>query len=204
MNKIEFNPNFMRDERGAYVPVSTIREIDMLRDRLVRDLTACAKEHSLALAEFKRAAFGDIAAFAQISAEQYHARIGGEEGNITLFSFDRRYKIQRVVAKTLSFGEQLQAAKALIDECIRDWSAGSRDEIRVLINDAFQVDQTGKVNTDRILGLRRLRIDDRRWLNAMQAISDALTVIGSKSYIRVYERDERGEYLPISLDVAAA
>lgn len=195
---------YMRDERGALVPVGAIKDIDILRDKLVRDLTACAKEHSLALAEFKRAAFDEISAFAQLSAEQYQARIGGGEGSITLFSFDRRYKVQRAVAKSLSFGEQLQAAKSLIDECIHDWSAGSRDEIKVLINDAFQVDQTGKVNTDRILGLRRLKITDRRWLNAMAAITDALTVVGSKSYIRVYERDERGEYQPISLDVAGA
>ncbi len=195
---------YMRDELGRLVPINAIKEIDILRDKLVRDLAGCAKEHSLALAEFKRTAFDDISAFAQLSAEQYQARIGGEEGNITLYSYDRRYKIQRTVAKTLSFGEQLQAAKALIDECIHDWSVGSRDEIKVLINDAFQVDQAGKVNTDRILGLRRLKIDDRRWLNAMQAITDALTVVGSKSYIRVYERGDQGEYLPVSLDVAAA
>lgn len=204
MNTATIPKGYMRDERGALVPITAIKEIDILRDSLVRDLVGCAKEHSLALAEFKRTAFDDISAFAQLSAEQYQAKIGGGEGNITLFSFDRRYKIQRAVAKTLSFGEQLQAAKALIDECIHDWSADSRDEIKVLINDAFQVDQTGKVNTDRILGLRRLKIADPRWLNAMQAITDALTVVGSKSYIRVYERDEQGEYLPISLDVAGA
>jgi hypothetical protein len=38
----------------------------------------------------------------------------------------------------------------------------------------------------------------------MDAISEAIQVVGSKSYIRVYERSEVGEYRPIALDVANA
>ena len=53
-------------------------------------------------------------------------------------------------------------AKALVDECIQDWSAGSRDEIKVLVNDSFYVDKTDKINTQRILGLRRLNIEDEK------------------------------------------
>ena len=38
----------------------------------------------------------------------------------------------------------------------------------------------------------------------MLAISESMTVASTKPYIRFYERDERtGQYLPISLDVAA-
>ena len=97
------------------------------------------------------------------------------------------------------------AAKALIDECITDWSAGSRPEIQVLVNNAFQVDKAGNINTGRVLGLRRLNISDDRWLAAMKAIGEAVQVIGSKSYVRVYERiDDTDQYSPIPLDIASA
>ena len=38
----------------------------------------------------------------------------------------------------------------------------------------------------------------------VQAINDAIMTLGSKSYVNVYERNTDGEYIAISLDVAAA
>ncbi|MCY1558712.1 hypothetical protein D9M68_956700 [compost metagenome] len=55
-----------------------------------------------------------------------------------------------------------------------------------------------------MLALRRLQIGDERWQRAMQAIGEACQVVGSKSYIRVYERvGDTDQYKPISLDIAA-
>ena len=106
--------------------------------------------------------------------------------------------------ETITFDERLQAAKALIEECIQGWSKGSNANIKVLVNDAFQVDQQGKISTGRVLRLRRLDIKDEAWQRAMQAISDSLRVSSTKPYIRFYERDDAtGEYQAINLDVAA-
>lgn len=196
---------YMEAADGSLKPISTIKPIDIERDKLVRDIIAKAKTLNGEIATFKAGTFGDIGAFVELSAEQYGAKVGGQKGNITLLSFDGRYKVQRAIAEHISFDERLQAAKALIDECITDWSQGSRPEIQVLVNDAFRVDQEGKINTGRVLGLRRLDIKSEKWQQAMQAISDAVQVVGSKSYIRVYERnDGTGEYRPIPLDVASA
>jgi hypothetical protein len=190
---------------GSLVPISTIKPIDLARDQLVTEIVDRAKNLSNIIMAFKGETFADIAAFVQLSAEEYGVKIGGNKGNITLQSFDGRYKIVRAIAENISFGEQLQAAKALIDECIRDWSNGINDNIRVLVNDAFQVDKQGNISIGRVLGLRRLNITDEKWLRAMQAISDAVQVVGSKSYIRVYEREGDTEnWKPISLDVASA
>ena len=72
------------------------------------------------------------------------------------------------------------------------------------MNNAFQVDKTGLVSTGRILNLRTLKIDDEKWLRAMAAIGDSMRVASTKPYIRFYELDEAaGDYVPISLDVAA-
>jgi hypothetical protein len=103
---------------------------------------------------------------------------------------------------SITFDERLQVAKALIDKCIKKWSDGADANLLALVNDAFQVDKTGNVSIRRVLGLRSLDIDDRDWKKAMDAISESVQVVGSKSYLRVYERNEAGDYLPISLDVA--
>lgn len=195
---------FMEDARGALWPVETVKEIDRARDDLVKEIVEKARAQSQALAAFKAGVFGDIEAFVQLSAEKYNAKIGGIKGNITLLSFDGRYKVQRAISENLVFDERLQVAKELIDQCIHEWSQGARAEIRALINDAFQVDKEGKVNAGRILSLRRLEIQDEKWQQAMKAISESLQVAGTKAYVRVYERvGDTDQYRPINLDVAA-
>ena len=97
----------------------------------------------------------------------------------------------------------MQAAKALIDECVHEWTEGARSEIRALINDAFDVDKSGNISTGRILSLRRLDIADEKWQRAMAALSDSVRVQCSKSYIRVYERvGDTDQYIAIPLDIA--
>ncbi|MHB1333419.1 MAG: DUF3164 family protein [Sulfuriferula sp.] len=194
---------YMQDAKGALWPLETIREIDRTRDDLVHEIVAKARAQSEALGKFKASVFGDIEAFIQLSGEKYGVAMGGKKGNVSLLSFDGRYKVQRAVSESLAFDERLQIAKELVNECIHLWSEGSRSEIRALINDAFQVDKEGRVNTARILSLRRLEITDEKWQKAMQAIGESIQVAGSKTYFRVYERvGDTEQYQPISLDIA--
>lgn len=196
--------DYLQDAQGRLVPKSLIKPIDMARDDLVNELIKDALVLKEAIAKFKAASFADIAAFVDMSAEQYQVTLGGKKGNLTLFSFDGRYKIQFAISENIQFDERLQAAKALIDECIKEWSQGSRPELQVLVQDAFKTDKEGNLNHGRILGLRRLDIADERWKNAMAAIGESVQVIGSKQYVRFYERRaESDQYDAISLDMAS-
>jgi len=190
---------------GNLVPVAKIKQIDLARDELVQEIVGKARDLNGVMTNFKTDTFADIAAFVQLSAEKYGAKLGGEKGNVTLYSFDGKYKIQRAMSENIVFDERLQAAKALIDACINKWSEGINDNIHVLVNDAFRVDKEGKISAGRVLGLRRLNIVDTEWLSAMNAISESLQVVGTKAYIRIYERvGESDKYVPLSLDLAGA
>ena len=193
---------YREDAKGNLVPLANIREIDLLRDELVTEIAskACAVQDNLI--EFKRRAMDDIAAFVQLSADRYDVKVGGKKGNISLHSFDGRYCVKLAMQDTLVFDEGLVAAKALIDECINEWTEGSRTELKTLINAAFQVDKEGNISTARVLGLRRLQIGDEKWLRAMDALSDSLQVHISKPFVRVYRRDDAGEYQLMNLDIA--
>ena len=195
---------YRKDAQGRLIHEDLIKPIDIERDQLVRILVDRASELNSELAEFKAVAFGDIQAFIEMSAEEYGAKIGGKKGNVTLFTFDGRFKIQRSVQETISFDERLQAARALIDECLTEWTAGARPEVVALINDAFRTDTKGEIRTASVLALRRLDIKDERWQQAMVAIGEACQAVGSKAYIRIYERvGDTDQYKPISLDIAA-
>ncbi len=197
------NTQYMQDRKGALVPRSLVKEIDILRDNLVMEIVQKSKELNTVLRGFKEQVMNDIAAFIELSAEKYQVQFGGEKGNVQLLSYNGKYKIVRSINDYIVFDERLQIAKKLIDECIVEWSNGSRDEIKVLVNSAFEVDKQGKLSTERILGLRRLKISDEKWLRAMEAIHDSIQVTGSKSYIRIYEQKDGDKYEQINLDLAS-
>lgn len=203
MNTTQIPEGYMPDHRGALIPVANIKEIDLLRDQLVKECVTKAAAASQMLKQLKAELFGDIAAFVQLSIEKYEVKHGGAKGNLTLYSYDGKYKAQVAVQERMTFDERLQAAKALIDECLREWTENARPELRAIIDGAFAVDKEGKISTSRVLSLRRLDIKDEKWLRAMQAISDALSIVGSKEYVRLYVRvGDTQKYEPIILDIA--
>lgn len=193
---------YWRAADDSLVPTDKIKPIDKDRHHTVSLLCEQAKSVSGELLAFKLNAMQTVADFIDRSLAEYDVKMRGTKGNVTLISFDGRYKVVRQMQETLVFDERLQAAKTLIDGCIHVWAKGSNNNIKVLVNDAFQVDKQGSVNTARVLGLRRLKIDDPQWLKAMDAISDSMKVTSTKAYIRFYERNAAGGYDPINLDVA--
>lgn len=195
---------YMMDTKGRLVPLDMVSELDQTRDGLVRELVAEAKATQKVLASFKIKAMDDTQAFIELSGEQYGVKIGGDKGNVKLYSFDGKYRIERSMSDYIVFDERLQIAKELIDECVREWTGDSRSEVKALVEHAFKTNSEGKISTQRVLGLRRLKIDHPIWNKAMAAIGDSMQVIETKAYLRVYERDEKGQgYQPVSLALSA-
>lgn len=191
------------DSYGRFVPERLIKPVDRLRHDVVHVIAERAIQASVMLGVAKADIGRDLDAFLELSAERYGVTPRGVKGkgNLTLTSYDGRFKVTRQIQDRLTFDERLQTAKALIDECIQTWTVGSGDEIRALIEHAFQVDKAGKISTERVLGLRKLKIEDETWARAMDAINDSVHVASSTSYIRVYERDdETGQYVAIPLN----
>jgi hypothetical protein len=53
--------------------------------------------------------------------------------------------------------------------------------------------------------LLRLEIADERWQNAMRAIRDAMRVVGSKTYVRLYQRPScDAGWEAVTIDLAKA
>ncbi|CAH0445476.1 hypothetical protein LMG10661_01694 [Ralstonia syzygii subsp. syzygii] len=194
---------YMTNAQGHLVPKELVKPIDLARDQLVQELFEKAAAQQELLRKLKQSAFQDIAAFVEMSIEQYDVKRGGAKGNVTLHSFDGKYKVQLSQAENLKFDERLQAAKAIIDELLTEWAEGSRPEIKAIIQRAFDTDKEGNLNTGRVLSLRNLAIKDERWQQAMTAIGDSVQVVGTKSYVRFYKRvDDSDEYEAVTLDIA--
>ena len=128
--------------------------------------------------------------------------IGGKKGNVTLYSYDGRYKVMRKIQDNLVFDEGFAAGKALIDQYLTDALENAPGDIRQIVERAFRPNAVGRISTSAVLGLRTLAINDPRWIKAMHAISESVKVISSKAHVHVYRRDEFGEWQPITVDFA--
>lgn len=196
---------YLRDAKGNLVPLEAVKPIDLLMDETVRRITGFARQLSDQIGRFKGHTFEDVNAFQALISQEYGASIGGKKGNITLTSFDGCQKVQVQVADLIEFGPELQVSKTLIDECLSEWSADSRSEIRALVNRVFQVNKEGQINRAELFMLLRVEIEDDRWVRAMDAIRDSIRVIGSRTYVRFYERTAPdAPWRAITIDLAAA
>lgn len=196
---------YMGDGKGGLTPVDLIKPQHLLEDETVRKIVRYAADLSAQVARFKEHTFDDIGAFEALLAQEYGTALGGKKGNKTLMSVDGLYKVTVQVADHIDFGPELQIAKALVDECLNEWSADSGPEIRAIVTRAFNTDKAGQINRSEIFMLLRLDIDDSRWTRAMQAIRDAMRVVGSKTYVRCHRRDSHdGPWQAITIDLAKA
>jgi uncharacterized protein YjgD (DUF1641 family) len=201
---IEGEPHMVDGQRNK-VPLSMVKPMDALIDQTVRRMIGFANPLSDQVARFKAHCFDDIGALEALLAEKYNAKLGGKKGNMTLMSFDGLYKVTVQVADHVAFGPELQVAKALVDECLNEWAEGARDEIKVIVTRAFNTDKEGQINRSEIFMLLRLEIKDDRWQRGMEAIRDAIRVVGSKTYVRCYQRaTQDAPWAAISIDLAKA
>jgi len=194
---------YMADAKGSLVPVELVRAEDKLEDEVVRKIVGYAVDLNGQIERFRGHTMADLGEFDALLAQEYRAVKGGRKGNRTYQTFDGLQKVQVQVQDTVDFGPQLQQAKALLDECLNEWSEDARPEIRAVITRAFNTDKEGKINRSEIFMLLRLDIEDERWREAMRAIRDAMRVICRKEYVRFYRRATVEEnWQPITIDLA--
>lgn len=192
---------YRENAQGHLVPVSSISPLDHERDRLVRDIFCEHQELAEANRAFRDKAVAQILAFQELSAGQYgvqpRKRAGGD---VTLNSFDGSLRVVMANDDQLAFNEQLSVAKQMIFECIDGWTADASAPVRALVQAAFRATRKGQLSMSRILALRSVEIADDKWQLAMKALGDALQVIGSRTYVRVYKRVKDDRYVLLPLD----
>lgn len=186
---------YMQDARGALLPIDIIKPQHLLEDQLVRDQFGWYLGLVEQANRFRGHLFTDLGEFDALILEKYGAEKGGPKGNRTYSTVDDCFKISIRVRDTLDFGPELQAAKSLIDECLRGWTEDTAAPLRVIVNGAFNVDKEGLINKSEIFKLLRHDIDDPKWRSAMDALRDAIRITGSVTSFEFKMRGAPGDDL---------
>ena len=199
----EIPERYMKNMKGHLEPISEVSDLDKARNSLVVDMALKAKKLNAEMAQYKAESMGDVEAFVELSAEEYKVIIGGEKGNVTLHSYDGKYRVDRVMAESILADERLHIAEEMMYECAKNNSKDDSDVSKKFIDLAFTRNAQGEVSTRRLLELRKITMDDPNWAKALEIMMDSLKVAGVRPYLRVYERDEKGNYQNITLNFSA-
>lgn len=192
------------DESGTHIPYNRTTAIERKKEKYAFSLLKKAQSVSKILAELK-------AAVREASEEVLnHERSASnvklsEKGNYTWYNFDKSIKIQVDVNEPIKFDEiKIASAKEKLMNLIRTNING--DEFIISIaEDAFQT-SSGKLDPKKILGLRkhssRIKNGDIKteWEATMKLIDASITRPKSKSYYKIWVKNEDGEYESVELN----
>jgi hypothetical protein len=191
---------YMKNAQGHLVPVANVKEIDMLRDGLVKNLVFEAKTKAAEVGTFKAFCHSQIADFISLAAQDHNLSMGGQKGNVTLHSFDGQYRVVRAKDDRIVFNEGLTIGRQKVLACVKKWTEGANKHIAAIVNRAFETDKAGHLSASKVMSLFAYNIDDPEWTEALEAIRSSIQVVDTKSYVRFYERDALGNYQQIALD----
>ena len=190
----------LTDAQGREIPVKVLHTEIVEKDAAVKKAMDCAIKLQERIISDKQKLIQTIEKYLNDAARRNNLEW---KGNALLISFDEKYRVEMRFREKIQFGIELQLAKQKIDECIKAWSADSNDNLKAIVNDAFQLDKHGQLARYRIFALRRFKIKDPVWKEAMELIDKAILVTSTKQYISFAVRDEAGNYNKIVMNFSA-
>lgn len=194
---------FRKDAEGNLIAIGNITQSQLIEDKLATRLCKRAKRVQHAMRTFKEAVFAAHHKAIEDVLAANGATRGGQKGNVRWISFDGTFKLEIQVRDRMEFGPELHAAQSLLGEYLSEVSSDANTDLRTLVNAAFSVSSEDQsCNVSDVLRLMRYQIKHPKWVAAMEAIRNAIRVTGSATYARFYEKNQRGEWEAISLDLA--
>ncbi len=183
-----FEPNGMIERPdGSMIAYDKLDGHKQLEHDFVMRWCEIAIEKSAELAELKRDAISEMIAAKVMLFDEYEVKRGGADGNLTFRSVCGRFAVKMSVSKHVTFGSELEAAKALIFEFMGDeLDKGGSEAIHQIVAGVFKLNGRGRIDTNGILSLREYRFDDPRWERAMEAIEAAICKDSATTYINFY------------------
>ncbi|MCV6583990.1 MAG: DUF3164 family protein [Marinibacterium sp.] len=182
--------DLIRRPDGSYVDLEDVEPRHALAHELVTTLFPMATAAHDQLTRLKRLALDEMSGYREMMLADHGVTVGGKEGNLTLRSLCGRFMIKMTVSKYVTFGPELEAATALIDQFLeQELTKGGSAPIHQIIEREIKVNQKGRLNTAGILGLRQYRFKDPLWNKAMDAIEKAIIRDSSAIYVNFYNVD---------------
>lgn len=193
------------DESGTSIPYNRITKAERLMERSSARIVKQALLISLKLENFK-----DL--IRDLSQEAYDAFMDEKtstrksKGNFTWFNFDRSIKIEVSVNEPIQFDDlTIQAAKEKLDQFLDENIQSKNEFAKEMVLDAFETQRSGSLDTKKVMNLTRYesKVNDPLFSEAVALINQAIRRPKTKTYFRVWLKDDAGEYQNIELNLSS-
>lgn len=193
------------DEAGTAIPYNRTTKAERLMERSSARLLKGALAINLKLNEFKQE-IRDLSqeAYDAFMEEKNSTKEG--KGNFTWYNFNRSIKIEVSVNEPIQFDDlTIAAAKDKFDTFLDENVQSKNEFVKEMINSAFETQRAGKLDVKQVMNLTRYqsKINDPLFTEAVNLINQAIRRPKSKTYFRVWMRDEAGEYQNVELNLSS-
>jgi len=193
------------DENGMDIPYSRTTKAERLKERHSKKIVKKALDINRRLKVFKtEVKLLCDEAFKAVMLEKSATKV--TKGNFQWKNFDGTIKIDVNVNEPIEFDDlTIQAAKSKFDEFLEVNITASNEFVKRLILDAFSTNKGSRLDTKRILSLARYKskINKPLFSEAVDLINDAIRHPKTKTYFRVWKRNEDGKYENIDLNFSS-
>lgn len=192
----------MTDADGNLILITNIHESDLVEHDMVLSIASIWETLTGKMERFKQYCFEDVTTYVELLFEKYKTKRGGTEGNMSFTTFDRRYKLVIAIQRLITFGPEVLVAKAKMLEAAKEMSADDSHDVETMITAAFtQID--GQLRVAEVLRMCNYKFTNATWNEAVGIVREAIEVIGKKKQIRLYRRNDAGQYDAVPLNIAA-
>lgn len=203
INQQRSKDKFWTDENGTQIPYNRTTKSERLIERHSASLAKKALKINSDLAKFK----DEVTSYCQEIAEQVLKELDSKKehkGNFTFFNFDRTIKIDVDAKERIEFDDlTIQAAKEKLDSFLED-SVQGETVVKQLILDAFTKSR-GKLDVKKVLSLLKYRdrVNDNRFKDAINLIEKSIRRLQSRTYFRVWIKNDSGEFESVDLNFSS-
>lgn len=191
-----------KDENGVTVPVNRLTKGEKLREKSAYQLVKQAEELNRRLEAFKAQIREYCIEVERLASEEMTVSREAMKGNITWYNFDRSIKVERAISEPMGFDDiTITAAKYKLDEFLNQAIESKFDFAKEMIISAFETTK-GKLDPKKITPITRYekRVNHPLFSEACMLIQQAIRRPDSKTYYRVWQKDDEGKYKAIELN----
>ncbi len=189
------------DHNGNVIPAPYVPAIDKERDRVAQKVLKQALNLNGKLTAFKQESIALCDAVFDKMMADFKVKKSGK-GNYSITSFNKEIKIEISVQERVEFDDLILVAQEKIEEYLTEKTGGIDKELRYFIDRAFKTTK-GKLDVKRVLELFKWNIKHKKWLEAMEILKKSISHNVSKRYMRVWKKNEMGEYKAVELNFSA-
>ena len=192
------------DENGQSVPYNRTTDIERMKEKYaykIADEAYSVHKRIVAFKEGIKTMCEEV--FNTVMNEKERAK--ATKGNFTWYNFNGSIKIEIAINELIEFdGLEIEKAKQKLMELVGESINKDAEFMKELVLSAFQTSK-GSLDTKKVLGLKKHadRIKDERYHEAMALIDKSVRRPTSKTYFRVWVKNESGEYKNIDLNFSS-